>query len=136
MRQKTPSEVPPRSWLMLVHQLPPKPAYLRVKVWRRLQGLGAIAVKNSVYILPASEQAREDFQWLLKEIEKSGVTTSQMDHHISSFHSITTKALSDLGQLRFISTISTRFATTCTSTICTTCRYAMCTDPTTAMGSS
>jgi len=72
MRQKTPSDGPARSWLMLVHQLPPKPAYLRVKVWRRLQGLGAIAVKNSVYILPASEQAREDFQWLLKEIEKNG----------------------------------------------------------------
>jgi hypothetical protein len=70
MRQKSPSNT--GRWLMLVHQLPPKPAYLRVKVWRRLQGLGAVAVKNSVYILPASEQAREDFQWLLKEIEKSG----------------------------------------------------------------
>jgi hypothetical protein len=23
-------------WLLLVHQLPAKPAYLRVKVWRRL----------------------------------------------------------------------------------------------------
>jgi hypothetical protein len=59
-------------WLMLVHQLPPKPAYLRVKIWRRLQGLGAVAVKNSVYVLPASAQTREDFQWLLKEIENSG----------------------------------------------------------------
>jgi hypothetical protein len=53
------------SWLLLVHQLPPKPAYLRVKIWRRLQGLGAISVKNSVYVLPAGEQALEDFQWLL-----------------------------------------------------------------------
>src|SRR6185295_16262000 len=59
-------------WLMLVHQLPPKPAYLRVKIWRRLQSIGAIAVKNSVYVLPAGEQSLEDFQWLLKEIEKSG----------------------------------------------------------------
>lgn len=24
------------SWLLLIHQLPAKPAYLRVKVWRRL----------------------------------------------------------------------------------------------------
>src|SRR4029079_12110834 len=62
---------PPR-WLMLVHQLPPKPAYLRVKIWRRLQSICAIAVKNSVYVLPAGEAALEDFQWLLKEIEKSG----------------------------------------------------------------
>jgi hypothetical protein len=57
---------------LLVHQLPSKPAYLRVKIWRRLQGLGAISVKNSVYILPAGDQTREDFQWLLREIERGG----------------------------------------------------------------
>ena len=59
-------------WLLLVHQLPAKPPYLRVKVWRRLQGLGAISVKNSVYALPADEQTLEDFQWLLREIEQGG----------------------------------------------------------------
>ena len=59
-------------WLLLVHQLPAKPPYLRVKVWRRLQGLGAISVKNSVYALPANEQTLEDFQWLLREIEQGG----------------------------------------------------------------
>jgi hypothetical protein len=31
--------------------------------------------------------------------EKSGVTSNQMDHHISAFHNITTKSLSELGQL-------------------------------------
>lgn len=59
-------------WLLLIPQLPSEPAYLRVKVWRRLQRLGAISVKNSVYVLPASEQALEDFQWLLREIEQGG----------------------------------------------------------------
>jgi hypothetical protein len=59
-------------WLLLIPQLPAKPAYLRVKIWRRLQRLGAISVKNSVYVLPASEQALEDFQWLLREIEQGG----------------------------------------------------------------
>src|SRR5215212_7370418 len=59
-------------WLMLVHQLPAKPAYLRVKVWRRLQTLGAIAVKNSVYALPSSAEAQEDFEWLLREIQDGG----------------------------------------------------------------
>ena len=59
-------------WLLLVHQMPAKPAYPRVKIWRRLQGLGAVAVKNSVYVLPASAQAREDFSWLLKEIIENG----------------------------------------------------------------
>ncbi len=59
-------------WLFLIHQLPAKPAYLRVKVWRRLQALGAAAVKNAVYALPANEQTQEDFQWVLKEIVEGG----------------------------------------------------------------
>ncbi|MEA2792484.1 MAG: hypothetical protein QOG73_4890 [Acetobacteraceae bacterium] len=58
----------PDRWLLLIHQLPAKPAYFRVKIWRRLQSLGAVAVKNAVYALPANEQTREDFEWLLKEI--------------------------------------------------------------------
>jgi hypothetical protein len=48
--------------------MPPKPAYLRVKVWRRLQKLGSVAVKNSVYILPATDETCEDFQWIRREI--------------------------------------------------------------------
>jgi hypothetical protein len=58
----------PAPWLLLLHQLPAKPAYARVKLWRRLQALGAVAVKNAVYALPASSQAQEDFEWALKEI--------------------------------------------------------------------
>ena len=59
-------------WLLLIHQLPPKPDYFRVKVWRRLHALGAVAIKNSVYALPFSTQATEDFQWLRKEITAGG----------------------------------------------------------------
>jgi len=55
-----------------MHQLPHKPVGLRVKVWRRLQQQGAIAIKNSVYALPLSDSAREDFQWLAREITESG----------------------------------------------------------------
>ena len=62
----------PQRWLLLLHQLPAKPAYLRVKVWRRLQSIGAIAVKNAVYALPANEQTQEDFDWVLKEIREAG----------------------------------------------------------------
>jgi hypothetical protein len=59
---------PEPRWLVLIHQIPPRPSYLRVKVGRRLQGLGAVAVKNSVYVLPRSEQALEDFQWVRREV--------------------------------------------------------------------
>jgi hypothetical protein len=59
-------------WLVLIHQLPPKPSNLRVKTWRRLQELGAISLKNSVYVLPNTDAAREDFEWVLREIRKDG----------------------------------------------------------------
>ena len=59
----------PRRWLLFVHQLPSQPSNLRVRTWRRLQQLGAIAVKQAIYVLPDSPGAREDFQWLKTEIE-------------------------------------------------------------------
>ena len=62
----------PAHWLLLIHQLPLKPDYFRVKIWRRLQGLGAVAIKNSVYVLPRSDQAVEDLRWVQREIEEGG----------------------------------------------------------------
>lgn len=59
-------------WLLLIHQIPPKPNYFRVKIWRRLQRLGAVAIKNSVYVLPKSEQTIEDFEWVAREIAQGG----------------------------------------------------------------
>ncbi len=61
-----------REWILLIHQLPPKPTNLRVRIWRKLQKLGAVAIKNSVYVLPANEKTHEDFQWLKQEIESAG----------------------------------------------------------------
>ena len=65
------------SWLLLIHQLPPKPDYLRVKVRRRLQRLGAVPLRGSVYVLPDTEESREDFQWLLGEIRAEGGVSSR-----------------------------------------------------------
>ena len=61
-----------RRWLLLVHQLPASPSNLRVKTWRRLQELGALPIKQSVYVLPDSPESREDFEWLRIEIEAAG----------------------------------------------------------------
>lgn len=55
-------------WLLLIHNIPPKPSYFRVKVWRRLQRLGSVAVKNSVYVLPNSDASYESFEWIMREI--------------------------------------------------------------------
>ncbi len=59
-------------WLLLIHHIPPKPDYLRVKARRRLQRFGAVALKNSVYVLPHTEEAVEDFQWLRRVILADG----------------------------------------------------------------
>src|SRR5215210_3761573 len=59
-------------WLLLIHQLPPKPDYFRVKIGRRLQRVGAVAIKNSVYALPHGGDAQEDLQWIVREIVEGG----------------------------------------------------------------
>ena len=59
-------------WLLLIHQLPPSPPYLRVKVARRMHRIGAVAIKNTVYVLPTAESTLEDFQWTVREIRSGG----------------------------------------------------------------
>ncbi len=66
------SEEDAARWLVLAYQFPKGPDARRVKVWRRLQLIGAIAIKNSVYILPDNDQSQEDFAWLLTELESLG----------------------------------------------------------------
>ncbi len=69
---KTVTDKDRQEWILLVHLLPQKPTKLRVRTWRKLQTLGAIPIKNSVYVLPYNEKTSEDFQWLRQEIESSG----------------------------------------------------------------
>jgi hypothetical protein len=59
-------------WLLLIHQLPKDPAYLRVKIGRKLGHVGAVALKNSVYVLPRTDATIEDFQWVRREILEGG----------------------------------------------------------------
>lgn len=59
-------------WLILVHRIPPRPLYLRAKMRQRLADVGAVAVKNSVYLLPHGSEALEDLQWIAQEIVAGG----------------------------------------------------------------
>ena len=59
-------------WLLLAHQLPTTRSNARVKTWRRLQQLGAVPARSSVYVLPNTDQSREDFEWLRTEIVALG----------------------------------------------------------------
>jgi DNA-binding transcriptional regulator PaaX len=60
------------AWHLLIHSIPPRPLYLRAKVRQRLERLGAVALKNSVYVLPAGDETLEDLQWLAGEIVAGG----------------------------------------------------------------
>ncbi len=62
----------PMTWLLLIHQIPAKPTYFRAKIWRRLQQVGAVPIKQAVYVMPDSEQSYEDLSWIAKEIIESG----------------------------------------------------------------
>ena len=62
----------PLRWILLIHQIPSEPLYLRAKIRKRLSGVGAIALKNAVYVLPHREETIEDFQWIAQEIVAGG----------------------------------------------------------------
>lgn len=59
-------------WLLFIPQLPAKPDYLRVKLRRRLDKLGAVLLKSSVYALPHQGDCLEDFAWLRQDLLKDG----------------------------------------------------------------
>ncbi|HEX5761430.1 MAG TPA: chromate resistance protein ChrB domain-containing protein [Thermoanaerobaculia bacterium] len=62
------------AWYVLIHQLPPDPPYLRAKIAHRLARIGALPLKNAVYLLPQRPSCLEDFQWVVEEAAASGGT--------------------------------------------------------------
>jgi len=60
------------TWQVLIVSLPREPSSLRVRAWRRLKALGALALKNGVYVLPAANETVEQFQWLSQEVQRDG----------------------------------------------------------------
>jgi hypothetical protein len=59
-------------WLIFSYTVPVKNPNVRVKAWRRLQAVGAVQLKSSLYVLPASEANYEHIQWLAREVEELG----------------------------------------------------------------
>jgi hypothetical protein len=59
-------------WLLLSYKVPRAPTAKRVYVWRKLKKLGAVSLQDSVWVLPATAHAREQFRWLASEIEELG----------------------------------------------------------------
>lgn len=55
-------------WLLLVFTLPASRASERVRIWRKLQKVGAISFRNAGYMLPNTAEHRERFEWLARSI--------------------------------------------------------------------
>src|SRR4029453_4314286 len=73
----------PPAWLLLIYQLPSRHSPARVKVWRRLQRIGAVLLKNSAWAMPGSDQSREDLEGLKAEIVASGGEAMVLVGHAS-----------------------------------------------------
>lgn len=69
-------------WLLLMHQLPAKPDYLRVKMGRRLAGIGAVPLKNAVHLMPFGEEHRESLNWIAREIREAGGEAHLVEAHL------------------------------------------------------
>jgi hypothetical protein len=69
-------------WLVLLVSLPVTPSSLRVRAWRKLKALGAVALKKSAYLLPLTPENSEQFQWLTQEVQRDGgeATLLTVDH--------------------------------------------------------
>ncbi|WP_370144429.1 Chromate resistance protein ChrB [Streptacidiphilus sp. EB129] len=69
-------------WLVLVYKVPAEPTRLRAGVWRKIKGLGAIYLQNSVAALPWSSGAERAFRMLRNEITEMGGTAQLMESQV------------------------------------------------------
>lgn len=61
-----------RDWYLLIHQIPARPLYLRAKIRKRLTSLGAVALKDSVYVLPARKPLLPRLEEIAHEVRSGG----------------------------------------------------------------
>lgn len=59
-------------WVLFMPSIPAKPASIRVKIWRRLQAIGAVGLRGSLYALPNREECVEVFEWVSRELRELG----------------------------------------------------------------
>lgn len=60
------------SWLLFFYSVPSRPVSKRMKIWRKLQQLGTLHLKGSVYLLPYSDERKRLFSELASEVVALG----------------------------------------------------------------
>lgn len=66
------------NWLLLVTNLPGRNQTLRMRIWRGLKSAGAASLRDGVYLLPQSGNARQIFNEHAQEIRSGGGTAQVM----------------------------------------------------------
>lgn len=61
-------------WLLLIANLPGRNQTLRMRVWRSFKASGAGILRDGVYVLPASDAAREEFERQRQVLQGGGGT--------------------------------------------------------------
>jgi hypothetical protein len=96
-----------KDWLLFFYTLPSKPVNSRMRIWRLLVKAGAVQFKGSAYILPASDDHYELFQWLVSSVTEMmgeaafikvpGVESMKRDEIVALFDRQMEKEYLDLG---------------------------------------
>jgi hypothetical protein len=61
-----------QDWFLFFYSVPSHPVSSRMKIWRKLVKAGAVQLKGAVYIIPATDEHQEFFQWLIGEVKSMG----------------------------------------------------------------
>jgi hypothetical protein len=64
------TKTPAQEWLLIFYSVPAHPVNARMKIWRKLAKAGAVQLKGAVYVLPASDEHQELFQWIIGEVKE------------------------------------------------------------------
>lgn len=68
-----------KTWLLLTATLPTHPSALRVRVWRALKLTGAAALRDGVYLLPATAPTAQALWEIERLIRESGVDAHMLE---------------------------------------------------------
>lgn len=60
------------SWLLLVLSLPTENAKARMRAWRSLRQIGAAALRDGAYLLPAAPERRDALAAVAREVDSAG----------------------------------------------------------------
>jgi hypothetical protein len=60
------------TWIVISYTVPAADARARMRVWRRVNAIGAVQLKTGLQVLPCREEQLEHVTWLIGEVNSLG----------------------------------------------------------------